>query len=98
VAGTLQRALGRPGDILARYGGEEFVALLHGADATGAAVVAERLRAAVERLQLAHPDSPFGVVTVSVGTASATAPEGLIAAADKALYAAKAAGRNRVRG
>jgi len=103
VATALQRALSRPGDVLGRYGGEEFVALLHGTDSAGAAVVAERLRAGVEKLRIEHPASPFGVVTVSIGLASALredhlATSGLIAAADKALYEAKNAGRNQIKG
>lgn len=101
VASVLQQALARPGDLLARYGGEEFIVLLHEADAAGARVVAERLRAAVESRGLEHVDSPHGVVTVSIGTASAVlrdtdGPTVLVAAADRSLYEAKCAGRNRV--
>lgn len=103
VARVLLQALVRPGDLLARYGGEEFIALLHQADAAGAQVVAERLREAVESLRFEHLDSPAGVVTVSVGVASALVsdPAGadrLLRQADKALYEAKCAGRNRVSG
>ena len=102
VAQALRQALVRPADVLARYGGEEFVALLAEADAAGAQVVAERLRSAVQGLRIANAGSPFEVVTVSVGAASATLPAGaeadeLIDAADKALYEAKCAGRNQVR-
>ena len=102
VARALRQALARPVDVLARYGGEEFVALLQEADAAGAHVVAERLRAAVQTLGIANPDSPLGVVTVSIGTASAVLPPGagaadLLDAADKALYEAKCDGRNQVR-
>ncbi|MES2101133.1 MAG: diguanylate cyclase [Pseudomonadota bacterium] len=102
VARALREALARPGDVLARYGGEEFIALLHDADADGAAVVAERLRAAVQALELENPGSPLGSVSVSVGTASGVllgdaAAARLVDAADKALYEAKCAGRNRVR-
>jgi diguanylate cyclase (GGDEF)-like protein len=105
VATALQRALVRPGDVLARYGGEEFIALLHDVDAAAAGIVGERLRAAVQALQIPHTDSPHAVVTASVGTASthpapaplpvASAAE-LVAAADLALYRAKQGGRNQV--
>lgn len=100
VATALQRAV-RPGDLLARYGGEEFVALVHGADWAAAAIVAERLRSAVEKLRIAHPKSSFEVVTVSIGIASAlrenaAATAKLVETADQALYEAKRSGRNRV--
>jgi diguanylate cyclase (GGDEF)-like protein len=102
VAAALRDALVRPDDLLARYGGEEFVALLQDTDGQGAAVVAERLRAAVEALQLPHPASPWACVTVSIGVADNVHGQGqvtaLIAAADQALYVAKCAGRNRVAG
>lgn len=101
VAAAMRRALARPGDVLARYGGEEFIALLHEADAAGACVVGERLRAAVEALGIEHAASPFGVVTVSVGVAGAVlnddaSADALVHAADRALYKAKCDGRNRV--
>ena len=102
VARVLRQALARPVDVLARYGGEEFVALLQEADAAGAQVVAERLRVAVQALGIVNPDSPLGVVTISIGSASAVLPPGagaadLLDAADKALYEAKCGGRNQVR-
>ena len=104
VAHALRQALVRPGDVLARYGGEEFIALLQEADMAGALVVAERLRAAVQALAIENLGSPLGVVTVSVGSASASVvlttdnlATSLVDAADKALYEAKCAGRNQVR-
>jgi diguanylate cyclase (GGDEF)-like protein len=102
VARTLAHGLRRASDVLARYGGEELVAILPETDAVGAAVVAERLRARIEALQVPHAASPTGVVTLSAGVAShrpdgATTAEQLIAAADGALYRAKRDGRNRWR-
>jgi diguanylate cyclase (GGDEF)-like protein len=102
VARALQRALVRPDDVLARYGGEEFIVLLRDIDAAGAQVVGERLRAAVENLRIKNEGCPQGVVTVSVGAASATlsdeaAATSLVEKADGALYEAKCAGRNLVK-
>lgn len=89
------RSQGRDTDFFARYGGEEFIVILPLTDAAGAMVLAERLRAAVERT--AWPERP---VTVSLGAATLLAAmsdaAALVAAADHALYAAKTAGRNCV--
>ncbi len=101
VAGTMANALRRPSDVLCRYGGEEFVALLPDTGGPGACVVAERLRAAVEELGIAHGASrAAGVVTISVGVATAVPgmerpATTLVSAADAALFRAKATGRNR---
>jgi diguanylate cyclase (GGDEF)-like protein len=89
----------RQGDEAARYGGEEFAVILPGADAAGAAPLAERVRAAIERSQVVFEGARLAV-TVSVGVA-AWPDDGretvdLLAAADRALYAAKQDGRNRV--
>ncbi|TFW18399.1 sensor domain-containing diguanylate cyclase [Duganella callida] len=92
----------RPGDLTARYGGEEIGILLPSTDASGAWAVAERIREAVEHLQLPHDGSPFGQVTLSAGVAMLAPRRGehlagmLVEAADKALYQAKSQGRNRV--
>jgi hypothetical protein len=99
--GAALRATLRTEDVLARYGGEEFAVLARGIDATGARVLAERLRSVVERTQV-RLDAEVIQVTASVGFAhnhagaAATDPQKLVAAADGALYAAKHAGRNRV--
>jgi diguanylate cyclase (GGDEF)-like protein len=88
----------RGGDTVYRYGGEEFLVLLPEQTLDTAALAAERLRGVVEDLGVAHPDG--GVVTVSVGVAGPAgggdAADALVARADAALYAAKAAGRNRI--
>ncbi|WP_460868691.1 GGDEF domain-containing protein [Rhodococcus aerolatus] len=99
VADCLRRELRGP-DALARFGGEEFVAVLEGLDESAAESVAERLRAAVARIDL--PGA--GPVTISIGLAhhaaseraATTALEDLVARADGALRQAKEAGRNRV--
>ncbi|WP_371868447.1 diguanylate cyclase [Telluria aromaticivorans] len=102
VAAVLTEQLKRPADLAARYGGEEFAIVLPETDLEGAMKLAEACRARLAGLALEHPCSEAGMVTISVGVASLVpAPEhraeDLIASADKALYAAKAEGRNRVR-
>jgi two-component system chemotaxis response regulator CheY len=97
VGGALRRTI-RTGDSLYRYGGEEFLLLLPEQTLESAALAAERLRAVVEALDLAHPAARR--LTVSLGVAGPVTGgsrlETLIKDADEALYAAKAAGRNRV--
>jgi diguanylate cyclase (GGDEF)-like protein len=97
VARTLAAGV-RADDMVARVGGEEFAVLLPDADVPTAATVAERVRAAVAALQVDGDDGALSC-TVSIGHA-ALAPglswEGLVKAADDALYRAKNAGRNRV--
>ena len=91
------------GGLAARYGGEELVLLLPDSDIHAAITVAEALRMRVEALALRHPTSPVGPhLTVSIGVSSRVpgpldAPEQLLADADRALYVAKAQGRNQVR-
>jgi diguanylate cyclase (GGDEF)-like protein len=97
VAGALRGSI-RSGDTLYRYGGEEFLVLLPEQSLDSAELAAERLRAAVEALGLPRPDG--GIVTVSAGVAGfespSCTPDELFELADKALYRAKAEGRNRV--
>ncbi len=89
-------------DLVARFGGEELVLLLPGRDLGQALEVGERLRRHVEAVAMSHPSSVVAPhVTISVGVSAlqpalSIAPERLIEAADRALYAAKAGGRNRV--
>ena len=91
-------------DLAARYGGEELALLLPGRDLRQARRLAERLRTNVEARAMAHPVSPVAPhVTVSIGVSvvwpdANEAPERLVAGADRALYAAKAGGRNCVVG
>lgn len=100
VAAVLQ-AGGRTGDEAFRFGGEELLWLLPEQEPEEAAIAAERLRADIESLQIPHvPNEPHEVVTVSVGIASSSEAGGrssdVIGAADRALYAAKRSGRNRL--
>ena len=98
LSDTMRHGL-RPGDILGRYGGEEFLVLLPGRDLAGALPVAERIRAAIERQPLSCHGHAVAM-TVSVGVAARRPHERnadeAVARADRALYAAKRAGRNRV--
>jgi two-component system, cell cycle response regulator len=102
VAAELERQA-RQGDRVFRYGGEEFLVLLAEQDLSQAALVAERMRAAIEKLAIPHPSPAAGsVVTVSVGVATMESgtksdPDGAMKRADQALYRAKEAGRNQVR-
>lgn len=88
----------RESDRLYRYGGEELLLLMPEAGAVEAYCAAERVRAAVEALQLPHEESPFNVLTVSIGVAAEEAQswQVLVELADKALYRAKETGRNKV--
>ena len=98
VARLIGRTL-RKGDLPARYGGEEFAVILPGTDETGAVKMAERVRHALERERLVFEGARIAV-TASFGAAvwprDGAEASSLLAAADRALYAAKQAGRNRV--
>jgi len=98
VAGEIKNAV-RASDLASRYGGDEFVVILTRTDLQGAARVGEALRAGIEGIgrRLGYPP---GLVTVSVGLAEFDPRQptdgDLLISADRALYRAKAAGRNAV--
>ena len=98
-ADTVRRNV-RDTDVLARWGGEEFVLLLCDTPAADAVTLMERLRQAVQAMQVPVPQSGGPItVTVSIGLARHTPADplaGTLERADRALYAAKAGGRNRV--
>jgi diguanylate cyclase (GGDEF)-like protein len=102
VAMILQDRVRRPMDIVARYGGEEFLAVVYGISEQNLPRFCENLRRSVETLAIPHTEnSPHNVVTVSIGAARIGAMPGsatiasTLEEADRALYRAKAKGRNR---
>lgn len=100
VAAALRSCCRRPADMAARYGGEEFALILPDTDLVGAARIAEAARAAVAHLKIPHAAigsivSVSGGVAVSVRNVDCNAAQ-LVVAADKRLYMAKNAGRNRM--
>ena len=102
VASTIFASCDRSTDLAARFGGEEFALVLPGTPAGSALLAAEKLRRAIEAMQIPQKDAGSGPwLTVSIGAATAVPREGqactdLIQAADRGLYQAKRQGRNRV--
>ena len=102
LAVTLAQTGGRrEGDLVARFGGEEFVVLLPGSDTAAAAGVARHIQQALHALALPHEGVEPGIVTVSFGVASLRPErdqpaEELVRCADRAMYQAKQAGRDRI--
>ncbi|RCJ33850.1 diguanylate cyclase response regulator [Nostoc punctiforme NIES-2108] len=101
IAQAIKDMIKRPGDLVARYGGEEFAVILPNTDTKGATHVADEICHAVRGLAIPHQNSQVSpYVTISVGfTTEIPQPdsdlEEMIATADRALYKAKAAGRDR---
>ncbi len=100
--GTLLRRSVRETDRAVRYGGDEFVIVMPETPKDGALILAERLRELVAEARLDTESGAAVGVSASFGVASyprdAADAQGLLAAADRSMYAAKAAGKNRVQG
>ncbi|WP_342119572.1 diguanylate cyclase [Pseudoduganella sp. OTU4001] len=102
VAAVLTENLKRPADLVTRYGGEEFAIILPETDSDGAMSVAQACQRQLENLKIENTKAaPYGVLTMSVGVHTMVPDkhfnwDELVAAADRALYAAKANGRNNV--
>ncbi|MCL2194004.1 MAG: diguanylate cyclase [Treponema sp.] len=101
VAGVFSRHLKRSVDFAARWGGEEFIGLLPGTSLDGALEIAEDIRKSVENMEIDHYNGSSSKITVSIGVSTqkptqSTWTDSFISMADRALYNAKAAGRNRV--
>jgi len=100
VAAVLTENLKRPADLVTRYGGEEFAIVLPETDSAGAMTVARACLRHLENLQIENTKAaPYGVLTISIGVQTVlpskqTSLDELIAQTDRALYAAKAKGRN----
>jgi diguanylate cyclase (GGDEF)-like protein len=103
VAWAVSKVVREYSDLTARFGGEEFAVLLPGIDGESAHLVAERIREAVRNLGIENPNSELGIVTISLGVAchnpyrqsNSVSISDLLETADRALYAAKARGRDR---
>jgi diguanylate cyclase (GGDEF)-like protein len=100
ISAIMQKTV-RESDVVARYGGEEFAAILPQTDLRGGAILAERLRRAVEAVEI-PADGQTIKATISLGVTSYNLSSGgsgkaaLIAAADKGLYHSKESGRNKL--
>jgi len=101
VAKVFSQSLKRASDFAARWGGEEFIVLLPHTYLDGAMEIAENIRRNVENVEISHADGSKSKVTVSIGVTTLvptqnSSMDAFFSMADKALYDAKASGRNRV--
>ncbi|MFT5675277.1 MAG: diguanylate cyclase (GGDEF)-like protein, partial [Paraglaciecola sp.] len=102
VAKTISQSMLRNSDFVARYGGEEFICVLPDTDEGGAREIAERVMVKIAEMKIPHghsKTSPYITFSVGIATSSSErilSPDELIKNADKALYAAKNNGRNRI--
>ncbi|REK15734.1 MAG: GGDEF domain-containing protein [Planctomycetota bacterium] len=98
---TVQATLHRSTDFVARIGGEEFAVVLPNTGEIDAAAIAERIRLSIAAVRIAHPDSPLADhVTVSIGSGTIVPEQhdslsDFVQSVDRALYRAKAGGRNQ---
>lgn len=105
VMGEIMKSISRSSDLTGRYGGEEFIVLLPETDMDGAIAAAEKMRSEVENTEIAITDDKTVRITASFGVSRLCTEDDmplekkaaeLVGRADKALYKAKAEGRNRV--
>ncbi|TVP60957.1 MAG: PleD family two-component system response regulator [Nodularia sp. (in: Bacteria)] len=103
VAQSIKNTIKRPADLVARYGGEEFAVILPNTEFEGSIILGRSICSVVRKLAIPHCNSPVGpYVTISAGVATLIPTpssdwQKLIVLADKALYQAKTAGRDRVK-